>query len=165
MSDMIGGVYLVVLLIGGLIWLSRKARAADDDPDPADDFALLTVREQIAEAKATSDALDQAEQLITDMAECSEDDVLVVRLEWIGHDAEKHLLELYCDGINTAAECLSEIGEREAHDLQAILSRQCAILADGGRHRQNCLQSSGFLRGEDANDEVMSAVRRGYFGG
>jgi hypothetical protein len=72
-------------------------------------------------------------------------------------------MELYCDGSNTAAECLAEIGEREAHELEQLLSRQCAILSGHKRSRQSCRQSYGFVRGEESGDvdEALHGMRRG----
>lgn len=163
MSDRLFGMILILMILCTMIWLAKKTRELAEEQDEPDDFAYLTVREQIAGAKATSDALGEAEQLITDMQECTPDDVIVMRIEWVGHDDEEHEMELYCDGINTAAECFAEIGEREAHELEQLLSRQCAILSGHKRSRQSCRQSFDFVRGEDSGDvdEVLRRVRRG----
>ena len=152
MSDRLFGMILILMILCAMIWLAKKTRELSEEEDGQDDFAYLTVREQIAAAKETSDALGEAEQLITDMQECTPDDVIIMRIEWVGHDDEEHEMELYCDGSNTAAECLAEIGEREAHELEQLLSRQCAILSGHKRSRQSCRQRYGFARGEESGD-------------
>lgn len=157
MSDKLFGMVLILMILCTMIWLAKKTRELAEEQDEPDDFAYLTVREQIAEAKATSDALGEAEQLITDMQECTPDDVIIMRIEWIGHDDEEHEMELYCDGSNTAAECLAEIGEREAHELEQLLSRQCAILSGSKRRRQSSRRSYAAARGEE--DDVDEALR------
>ena len=157
MSDRLFGMILILMILCVMIWLSKKTRELAEEQDDSDDFAYLTVREQIAEAKATSDALGEAEQLITDMQECTPDDVIIMRIEWIGHDDEEHEMELYCDGSNTAAECFAEIGEREAHELEQILSRQCAVLSGHKRSRQSSRRSYAAARGEE--DDVDEALR------
>lgn len=157
MSDRLFGMILILMILCAMMWLAKKTRELTEEQDEPDDFAYLTVREQIAEAKATSDALGEAEQLITDMQECTPDDVIIMRIEWVGHDDEEHEMELYCDGSNTAAECLAEIGEREAHELEQLLSRQCAILSGHKRSRQSSRRSYAAARGED--DDVDEALR------
>ena len=151
------GFFVIMALVCLMMWLAKKTRELAEEQDEPDDFAYLTVREQIAEAKATSDALGEAEQLITDMQECTPDDVIIMRIEWVGHDDEEHGMELYCDGSNTAAECLAEIGEREAHELEQLLSRQCAILSGNKRRRQSSRRSYAAARGEE--DDVDEALR------
>lgn len=157
MNDRLFGMILILMILCTMIWLAKKTRELSEEEDGQDDFAYLTVREQIAEAKATSDALGEAEQLITDMQECTPDDVIIMRIEWVGHDDEEHEMELYCDGSNTAAECLAEIGEREAHELEQLLSRQCAILSGNKRRRQSSRRSYAAERGEE--DDVDEALR------
>ena len=157
MDDKLMGFFVIMALVCAMMWLARKTRELAGEDEDADDFAYLTVREQIAEAKATSDALGEAEQLITDMQGCTPDDVIIMRIEWVGHDDEAHGMELYCDGSNTAAECLAEIGEREAHELEQLLSRQCAILSGNKRRRQSSRRSYAAARGEE--DDVDEALR------
>lgn len=157
MSDRLFGMILILMILCAMIWLAKKTRELSEEEDGQDDFAYLTVREQIAEAKATSDALGEAEQLITDMQECTPDDVIIMRIEWVGHDDEEHEMELYCDGSNTAAECFAEIGEREAHELEQLLSRQCAVLSGHQRRRQSSRRSYAAARGEE--DDVDEALR------
>lgn len=160
MSDRLFGMILILMILCAMIWLAKKTRELAGEEDGQDDFAFLTVREQIAEAKATSDALGEAEQLITDMQECTPDDVIIMRIEWVGHDDEEHEMELYCDGSNTAAECLAEIGEREAHELEQLLSRQCAILSGHKRRRQSSRRSYAAARGEEGDvDETLRGMR------
>ena len=163
MSDRLFGMILILMILCAMIWLAKKTRELAEEEDGQDDFAYLTVREQIAAAKETSDALGEAEQLITDMQECTPDDVIIMRIEWVGHDDEEHEMELYCDGSTTAAECLAEIGEREAHELEQLLSRQCAVLSGHKRSRQSCRQRYGFARGEEGDDvdEALRGMRRG----
>ncbi len=166
MDDKLLGFFIIMAIVCSMMWLARKTRELADEQDEPDDFAYLTVREQIAEAKATSDALGEAEQLITDMQECTPDDVIIMRIEWVGHDAEEHMMELYCNGSNTSAECFAEIGEREAHDLEQLLSRQCAILSGHKRSGKNCGRNYAFSRGEGSADadEVLHGMRHGDFG-
>lgn len=160
MDDKLMGFFVIMALVCAMMWLARKTRELAEEQDEPDDFAYLTVREQIAEAKATSDALGEAEQLITDMQDCTPDDVIIMRIEWVGHDDEEHGMELYCDGSNTAAECLAEIGEREAHELEQLLSRQCAILSGHKRRRQSSRRSYAAARGEEDDvDETLRGMR------
>lgn len=157
MAEKLGILYFVLILIGAIRLFIRAARK--EQQEDADDFAYLTVREQLAEAQATSDALGEAEQLITDMQESCEDDVMILHIDWIGRDDEQHTLELYCDGSDTASECMTEIAEREVHDLQIILARQCAMLAEEGRHRQNHRQNERIAGEGSSNGEILPVLR------
>ena len=77
MNDKLIGFFVIMALVCLMMWLAKKTQELAEEDDEPDDFAYLTVREQIAEAKATSDALGEAEQLITDMQECTPDDVII----------------------------------------------------------------------------------------
>lgn len=157
MTEKLGILYFLLILTGVIRLAVKAARRAD--PEEPDNFEYLTVREQIAEAKATSDALGEAEQLITDMQESTADDVIVLHIEWLGRDDAQHSLDLCCDGDNTASECMAEIGEREAYELRQLLARQCAVLSDCGRHRQNHRQNEHNAGEGSGYAEILSTLR------
>ena len=164
MNEMMG-TFIMLLLIGLLIvHILRNRSSAEPEEEQGTDFDFLSVHEQIAAAHETADAIGDMEQLLTDLASSSEDDVIVLHLEWVGRDARSHAFELYCNGADTASDCMTDIAEREAHDLRKELSYQCAVLSGGGRHRKNCRKNDARMRGEgqDAADEIMSAMRRSH---
>lgn len=156
----IGVLYLIVLITVIIYAALRKHKACNQD-----DFEYLTVREQLTVAKETADAIGEAEQLISDMQMSTPNDIIALHLEWIGRDDERHAVELYCNGLNTASENMICIGEREIHDLKIELARQCEILAFGGRHRQNRRQYGARQEGDGTVEEVVSALRNGYLNG
>lgn len=164
MSQWIGGLYLVALIALMFYWILFKRTPADSDQTQDDDFSYLTIREQLAAAQETSDALGEAEQLITDMAESDEDDIMVLHLEWIGRDNAAHEMSLYCDGVNTASECMTAIADRAVCELRQTLSRQCRMLKTAGRHRPNGRQNGSAAAGEedDPDDETLSMLRHGH---
>lgn len=133
----------IVLFIAstiGMLWLAKKAiqnwredREAQEDAD----FDLLTVAEKVEVVHRTTADLNSMEQLITDLDTCSEERQTVLRLQWLGEDGQNHTYDLYCDGMNTATECLREIAERETNDLRSALAYQCEVLADSTRSRKN----------------------------
>lgn len=120
--------FLVVLLV-------KLIQPHDDSAEINcdDDFDLLTRREQLAAAKETADAINDLEQMQTDI-ECSNaDDILMLHIEWIGRDGVKREHELYCDGMNTNSECMIQIVERGIHDMRQALTYQCRVLAKDNR--------------------------------
>lgn len=122
---------ILVALVAAKIW----KREPEPEPEEETDFDLLTVSEKIEVAKQTKDNLDGMEQLVTEMQICSEERQTVVRISWTGEDGETHEHDLFCNGTNTATECLAEIAEREAHDLRRVLAYQCNALAGATRGR------------------------------
>jgi hypothetical protein len=144
----------------------RKARQADELPEPEEepepetaDFAFLTVREQLAAANTVADKISDMEQLQTDLTESTPDDLLTVRLEWIGRDNERHCYDLLCSGADTASECLAAAAARESHMLRRVLSRQCAMLSGHKRSTQNRTQNDYKPEGEWYLGKAMRRVR------
>lgn len=109
----------------------------DNGDDDADEFDLLTVSEKFEVAKQTNDSLHGMEQLATDLDLCSDESIKVIEISWVGDDGENHKYDLYCDGTNTATECMRDIAQRETYDLRRVLSYQCNALAKATRHRKN----------------------------
>lgn len=160
---------IVVAIIMFFCWLIWKAIHPPDGEDDAevendneDDFEYLTVREQLAAAQETSYAIGELEQLITDMQESTEDDLMILHIEWVGRDNSAHAIDLFCDGVNTASECMIEIGDREAHDLRATLAYQCSVLSSGTRSRKNSRKNDSRFIGEDEIAETVSTMRNDY---
>lgn len=151
-------------LLAALFWkFYHKWR---EDQEPEDDFDYLTVREQLAVANDTAQTIAVAERLITDMEISTPDDVMAVRLEWLGRDDQEHSIDIYCDGSDTETENLICIGERIVHDLQAELSHQCAVLSTAQRHRQNKRQIRDIKREGGVNiDQIVSEMRCKYLNG
>jgi hypothetical protein len=152
---------VILLVIAVYVWafwkFTHQPETAEEEEEETD-FEFLTVREQIAAAKETADSLGDMEQLLTDMQLCSEDDVLVLHLEWVGRDNEHHAYDLYCNGSDTATECVAEIAAREAHDIRGTLAYQCSTLANNARSRKNSRKNDGETIGEDELAEVVSAL-------
>lgn len=149
---------LAVAAYAGLgIAMYRSTRQEPEEED-APDFEYLTVQEQLAKAQATSAQIAHMEQLRTDLAECTEDDVLVVHLEWVGRDDAQHMHELYCAGTDTASECLDEIAAREIHELKQTLSYECSVLQSRTRRRKNSRQNGALPKGEGTHDQELPAV-------
>lgn len=159
------GVFYLFLLIAAVIYLVKRSRHAEET-EPDDDFAYLTVREQLAIANRTADSIAEAEQLITDMQESAAEDIMMLHIEWIGRDDRRHEISFGCDGYNTATACMIEISEREIHDLKNDLAHQCAVLSDRGRNRLNSVQIGADRRGEAIQiDEALHALRDAYLDG
>ena len=137
---------VTISLILARLWRSEPEEEPDEEAD--DDFDLLTVSEKVAATKQTSDDLHSMEQLITELDTCSEERQTVVRVSWTGEDGERHEHDLFCDGMNTATECLREIAEREAHDLRKVLAYQCETLAASTRSRRNGRRNGRKTAGE-----------------
>ena len=157
MNEIMGAFILLVLL--ALLFVPiRRADTAEEQPEERTDFDFLSVREQLAAAHETADQIGGMEQLLTDIEESCEDDVIILHIEWVGRDDVQHEYDLYCDGEDTASECMAEIAEREIHDLREALAYQCVVLSERGRHRQNHRQNDTDPAG-DCYDEILSAVR------
>lgn len=132
-------VLLFILSTAGMIYLAKKALQIwwqDRQEQDAADFELLTVQEQVETVHRTTADLNSIEQLITDLDTCSEERQTVLRLEWLGEDQTRHTYDLYCNGKDTATECLREIAERETNDLRNALAWQCEVLAERTRGRK-----------------------------
>lgn len=158
MSEIMGAFILLAMFALMIVGL-RKPDSEAEPQEERTDFDYLSVREQIAAAKQTADQVGDMEQLLTDLEESCADDVIILHIEWVGRDAEQHAYDLYCDGEDTATECMAEITEREIYDLRHALSYQLAVL---GRHRQNHRQNDYAAAGDSAYEEAMSAVRNSY---
>lgn len=160
------GVFYLFLLIAAVVYLAKRNRHASKETEPEDDFAYLTVREQLAIANSTADSIAEAEQLITDMQESAAEDIMMLHIEWIGRDDRRHEISFGCDGYNTATTCMIEISEREIHDLKNDLAHQCAVLSERGRNRLNRVQIGADRRGEAIQiDETLHALRDAYLDG
>ena len=143
----------------------------DSDEDDISDnyFDFLTVNEQFAEAKVTNDELVVMQGLISDLSMCSTDNQLVIQISWSDSNGKSNTYDLYCDGVNTASECLSQIAKREVFELRGTLSYQCSRLAKSTQNtplfrkntnaeRKNLITSS---RGVPESDsETVQDVRK-----
>lgn len=133
-DEMLSVLAVVAYAVIGIMLVKRARRCGEEEPeDEPEDFEFLTVREQLKAAQRVSDGIGSMEQLQTDIAESTEDDVLAVHIEWIGRDGAAHQHDLLCSGIDTASECLAEIAARESHMLRETLSRQLATMKSGNR--------------------------------
>lgn len=160
MSEIMGAFILLSMFV--LLFVRKRNDTAAEPPEERTDFDYLSVREQIAAAKETADQVGDMEQLLTDLAESCEDDVIILHIEWVGRDDMQHEYDLYCGGLDTASECMTEIAEREVHDLREALAYQCAVLSERGRHRQNHRQNDFDAIGDEAYDQAVRAVRSSY---
>lgn len=125
---MIRYVVLAIYILIAIVALRRHRQANEEDDDCAD-YDYLTVREQIAEVKEMSDALDDMEQLQTDLAASNPDDMIVVSLHWIGRDGQQRNFDVYCDGLNLQTESLLTLSECEAHMIRGEIQDGCKALA------------------------------------
>lgn len=119
------------------------------------EFDLASVSEKFEIAKRTNDSLHSMEQLITDLDTCDEERQVVIQISWLGEDDEPHAEAIFCDGTNTATECMREIAEREAYDLRNALAYQCSALANCTRHRKNSRQNDYAAIGEWLNEKAV----------
>lgn len=149
------GAAIAILLSIAAGWAMQRAAQRWNEPDDEnepdeepDDFDLATVSEKFEMAHETNEALDVMEQLLTDLDTCTTDRQTVVQISWLGEDGQDHTHDLYCDGMNTATECLREIAEREAHDLRKLLAYQCQTLAGATRGRKISGKNNRKARGE-----------------
>lgn len=156
------GVIYFMLIVGAVFWIFvRKVKGRVQ----ADDFEYLSVREQLATANETAETISELEELSTDMQESTRDDVMMLHVEWIGRDGEKHAVVLACDGMNTCTDAMSEICETEISSLKNTLAHQCAVLSGNGRHRRNCRKIER-AQGEGLRiAEKVSALRAHYLNG
>ena len=160
MSDL-GNFYLLLLISLSIFLMIKKFRKRIH----GEEFEYLTVREQLALANETADIISEMEQLETDVQESHADDVMVLHMEWIGRDNERHAVDLSCDGRNTISDCMGDICERQIHDLKQELSHQCAVLSDNARRRNKRRQYVPHQEGEGSIDETVSALRSAYLDG
>jgi hypothetical protein len=160
MSDLSKFFMILEICIVSFIFI-RKFRARVH----SDDFSYLTVREQLAVANQTAETISELEQLRGDMDECNPDDLVVVHIEWLGHDNELHGVDFSADGYNTVTSCFDQIAEREIEALKNELAHQCSILSKGGRRRQNDRQYQELLKGEGSIAETVSTLRSMYLDG
>ena len=135
---------------------------AEESEEPESGFAFLTVREQLAAANTVADKIGEMEQLQTDIAESTPEDLLTVHMEWIGRDNKQHAYDLLCTGTDTASESLTAAAERESYMLREVLSRQCSALSGAERRTQNETQNEEKPEGEWWRDKAMHSVRRHY---
>lgn len=159
--DDLSKAYLVLMIAAAIYILAKKIRRRVH----GDEFEYLTVREQLAIANETADIISEMEQLETDVQESHADDVMVLHMEWIGRDNERHAVDLSCDGRNTISGCMEEICERQIHDLKNELAHQCAVLSDDARRRNKRRQYVQHQEGEGSIDETVSALRSAYLDG
>ena len=160
--DDLSKAYLILMIAAGLFVLAKKIRRIVHN----DEFEYLSVREQIAIANQTADIISEMEQLETDVHVSHADDMIVLHMEWIGRDNERHAVDLSCDGRNTISDCMEDICERQIHDLKNELSHQCAILQTNARRRNNRRRYVAYSGGEGTTvDETVSALRSTYLDG
>lgn len=147
METVVGIFYLV--LIGYVIFRVWKKRQGEQS-----EFDLVTVNEKFEIAKRTNDSLHNMEQLITELDICSAERQIVIQIAWLGEDEETHAEDIFCNGKNTATECMKAIAEREAYDLRNALAYQCEALAKCTRHRKNGRQNDYTAIGEWLDEAV-----------
>lgn len=146
-----------------LLWSYHHRDDGVEEPeDPESGFAFLTVREQLAAANTVADKIAEMEQLQTDLAESTPEDLLTVHMEWIGRDNKQHAYDLLCTGTDTASESLAAAAERESYMLREVLSRQCSALSGAERRTQNETQNEYKPEGEWWRDKAVRSVRRQY---
>lgn len=145
----------VYIVIGIIAW--KRTHAAEQS-EQEDDYCYLTVREKMSEAKKTSDAIGTMEQLETDIAESTADDVLIVRLVWLSRDGQNMEYELYLDGANLASDHITEIASRESHQLRKLLAYQVDSLQKSTRSAKNSVQNDDMTEGDDESAETLSEV-------
>lgn len=152
MDEILSILWLAVM---AAIFAKAVRRLSNPEEEEASDFDLMTVAEKFEVAKRTSDDLHGMEQLLTDMDTCSDDRQAVIQLSWLGDDNTVHTYDLYCDGTNTATECMRAIAERETNDLRAALAYQCDALASATRHRKNRRQNDAETIGEWLHEQAV----------
>ena len=175
------------LLVGYIVYKIAQARKPDgdidydeadyyDDDDEEDDepenyFDYLTVTEQFDRAKTTHDNLLMIEKIISDLSYSDTDNQTVVNLSWTDSEGKSHTYALYCDGRNTASECIMRIARREAVELRTTLSDQCQRLARSAQGRAFSEKIPYGARkifenesgeGCESDNESLSDVRKAY---
>ena len=153
------GAFLVLSLI--LLFIKALHPQREQQEEAKTDFDFLSLREQIATAKKTSDQVLSMEQLRTDIEESCEDDLMIVCISWVGRDGDRHEYDLYCNGEDKNSECLGEAIESEIYSLRQALAHQCAVLSRQGRSGKNSGKNGRSLIGE-WYEKAMSALRSGY---
>lgn len=147
METVVGIFYLVLIgLVIFRVWKSKQTEKSE--------FDLATVNEKFEIAKRTNDSLHNMEQLITDLDICNAERQIVIQITWLGEDEETHAEDIFCNGTNTATECMKAIAEREAYDLRRALAYQCDVLARCTRHRKNSRQIDYRAIGEWLDEAV-----------
>lgn len=147
METVVGIFYLVLIgLVIFRVWKSKQTEKSE--------FDLATVNEKFEIAKRTNDSLHNMEQLITDLDICNAERQIVIQITWLGEDEETHAEDIFCNGTNTATECMKAIAEREAYDLRRALAYQCDVLARCTRHRKNGRQNDYTAIGEWLDEAV-----------
>lgn len=164
MIDVTGvfGVLYFLVIVGAVYWIFIRRTK---DSVRSDDFEYLSVREQIATANETAETISELEELITDMQESKPRDVMVLHVEWIGRDNEKHAIDLSCDGRNTCTDAMVEICDAEINGLKNTLAYQCAVLSGDIRHRQNRRKNERARKEGIDLDETVSALRSQHLNG
>ena len=159
---MIGAIALSISVLAGITVSQYARRTAqqhappepdEDDIEPLYYFDYLTFNEKFLEVQNSSMRLQAIEQLKEDVTSCSPDNQLPITLSWSSlADGEQHEYDIYCDGLNTATECILDIIDREEHETQFRLSRQCERL-------------SSTARGSISDEEILDAVRKKFESG
>lgn len=140
----------ILLLFGlGAVFVFALRNPPYDEPDEEyTDFDLMSVREKIRNVWWTSDAIEDLEQLQTDLKLCDpRTNVKAITLSWIGDDDENHEYTILCDGVNLNTEAIDEIAEREIYELRADLSYKTAVLSECTRSGKNGGKNVRFQRG------------------
>lgn len=139
---------IACLFIAGLLYVTYKlalsATQQEEPEEEVNDFDLLTVTEKVKVAKETSADIEQMEQMLTDLDLCNDYAPQIIRIEWQSVDGTNHAYDIYCDGDNTATECMRDIAERECDDLRQTLAYQCGQLAKVTRRSRNSAQNGYF---------------------
>ena len=155
---MIGEIALLIAILSSTAAAVHVRRTSQQHapPEPEDDieplyyFDYLTFNEKFLEVQNSSMRLQAIEQLKEDVTSCSPDNQLPITLSWSSPaDGEQHEYDIYCDGLNTATECILDIIDREEHETQFCLSRQCERL-------------SSTARGSISDEEILDAVRKKF---
>lgn len=157
----LGVITAVLMLLGWNVVvpaLNKREEPEEDVPEEILDFEYMSVREQIKTTSETSEALWSMEQLQTDLSLSDEDDVLVMRLEWIGRDGKAYSYDLFCNGENAASEYLTAIAEQEDYALRKTLAHHCTVLAKTARSRKNGRKNDAEKAGE-CYEEAMCHLR------
>lgn len=156
------GPFFLLMIVVAVFWIfSRNVKTSVR----SDDFEYLSVREQLAIANETAETISELEQLSTDMQESTPRNVMMLHVEWVGRDNERHAIDLACDGRNTCTDAMGEICESEISSLKNTLAHQCAVLSGDARHRQNRRKIERAKREGIDIDETVSALRSQHLNG
>lgn len=151
------GTVALILYFSAIAWIIYKfgTRKQDGENTESNEFDLASVKEKFEIAKRTNDSLHSMEQLLTDLDTCDDERQIVIQISWLGEDDETHEEDIYCNGTNTATECMREIAEREAFDLRNALAYQCSALAFCTRRRKNNRQIDYEAIGEWLDEQAV----------